>query len=460
MSNRDNKIPCKPRSFSSCLKYVVAAPLLALTTQFAHALTDSELQTLLQNYEERIKALESELKGAQKSGANPVYIQNLEKNVARIERQIEEKGSSRLKINGFVTAQAQTSNENLDRYGISEDVNFRGNSKAGLQMTYQLNDRADATIQMVARSGEGDDTAWNVDAEWAYIGYQVTDDLKLRAGRLRLPFYMYSDTLEVGYTYPWVKPPVDIYRSPLSAFDGVDMLYNFRTGQVSNRLQVWGGSFADNDQTSSLMLKDLYGASLTSSLGDFSARAMFFTIDIDGTTTQKDLGAVTLPPGVGPCPPIPGIVNCVVNSGLDVTFTAEDKLDYSSIGLNWDNGEYFVIAETTDLKVENGLFFKDEKSGYVSGGMRINQWTPYATYGWSYTINESDFVGTVVGAAPEQSKSKSLGLRRELGDGLAAKIQWDRYYDFKGSNGFFGFNPATDDISDADVLTLSLDAVF
>lgn len=448
--------------------YTATALAAVLSSSPLMAMTDQEIEARFKQYEARIKALESDLA----SKPSPVYEQNLGKSPSPVSSQSV--GDSKLKINGFITAAATVAEEDVNRFNTSDTVNFRGLSKAGVQLTYQLNDKADATIQMVARSDDeqGTDT-WELNAEWAYLGYQLTDDLKLRAGRMRIPFYMYSESLDIGYSYPWARPPLSVYRSPLTAYDGVDLTYNFATGAVKHTTQFWTGSYADTSNgpagiPDDLELKDQYGLNHTSTWGDFTARAMIFTIAVDGTTTVD----------VGGGAPV-----------IYAQFPAEDKLDYSAIGFQWDNGQYFVITETTDLKSEKGLFFSDEKAGYITAGTRIQDWTPYATYGWAYSANEGDFVGAfdgatvcggpaVIGGAANnkscssQSKNFSLGLRKELDSNLSFTMQWDHYYDFGGTNGYFGFAdysstgfpvPTTttgEGWENADVYTLSLDAVF
>jgi len=456
-------------SYFALAALLLSPPLLAMT--------DAEIEARFKQYEARINALESDLAKAKKS--SPVYVEDLARSVERVEKQLAQKSDSPLKINGFITAAATVANEDVNNFNTSDTVNFRGLSKAGVQLTYQLNDKADATIQMVARSDDtnGTDT-WEMNAEWAYLGYQLTDDLKLRAGRMRVPFYMYSESLDVGYSYPWVRPPLSVYRSPLTAYDGVDLTYSFATGGINNRLQFWTGSYADTSNgpaglPDDIELKDQYGVNMTSTWGDFTARAMMFTIAIDGTTTV-DISA-----------PVPGVPYVPVLLQAD----AEDKLDYSSLGFQWDNGQYFVITETTDLRSEKGLFFTDEKGGYITAGTRIQDWTPYATYGWAYTANEGDFAGAfdgepvcggpaVIGgdannkSCSSQSKNVSLGLRKELGANLSFTMQWDHYYDFSNTNGYWGFadysstgfpvptTTAGEGWDNADTYTLSLDAVF
>jgi len=445
---------------------------LLLSSSPLMALTNDEIEARFQQYEARIKALETELSATNKSA--PVYVEDLSGSTSSGKQSLGS-ADNKLKVNGFITAAVTTAQENLNAYSLTDKTNFRGLSKAGVQLSYKLNENADATIQMVARTSNTGTDVWQVNAEWAYLGYQITDDLKLRAGRLRIPFYIYSESLDVGYSYPWVRPPLDVYRSPITAYDGMDLLYSFNTGPLHNRLQVWTGSYADTSNgpagvPDNLMLKDLNGLNISSSWGDFTARAMAFTIGVAGTTTLDVSGG---PPG----PPV------------YLKLAVQDNLDYSALGFQWDNGQYFVITETTDLRSRDGLFFTDEKAGYITGGVRIQDWTPYATYGWYYTANEGDFVGTfngasacggpaVAGGAADnkscsgQEKSLSLGLRKELGENLSVKAQWDHYYDFNGTNGIFGFAgysstgfPVTTTTAgagwtNADVYTVTLDAVF
>ncbi|MGV8835570.1 MAG: DNA topoisomerase IV, partial [Cellvibrio sp.] len=76
-----------------------------------------------------------------------------------------------------------------------EDLTFDRNL-LGLQVTGKVSERITATAQLLARS-END---YQVDAEWAYLTWQASDNGKVRAGRLRTPLYMYSDFLDVGYS--------------------------------------------------------------------------------------------------------------------------------------------------------------------------------------------------------------------------------------------------------------------
>jgi hypothetical protein len=79
--------------------------------------------------------------------------------------------------------------------------------------------------------------------EWANVKYQVTPGFSVRAGRTLLPTFLRSDTRKVAYTYPWVRPPVEVYHLvPVSNINGVDVRYHLRTGGITNTWQANYGS--------------------------------------------------------------------------------------------------------------------------------------------------------------------------------------------------------------------------
>ncbi|MFY9178344.1 MAG: hypothetical protein WAO12_01025 [Venatoribacter sp.] len=113
-----------------------------------------------------------------------------------------------LQINGFINVTAgivddKTVGETDVGQGYDTGVSFDQGTLAGLQVSKRINDKTSATVQMVARGKTGYET----DATWAYVSYDLTDNSTIKAGRLRTPFFQYSDFLEVGYAYNWVTPP-------------------------------------------------------------------------------------------------------------------------------------------------------------------------------------------------------------------------------------------------------------
>lgn len=110
------------------------------------------------------------------AGSLPLHAENLTPN---------------LKFNGFASAMVSVLDDDQggsyipDFYGypgISETANAGLESNIGLQFDYRVNDKVNVVTQLVAQGRNN----YNVGAEWAYIGYQINDQLRFRAGRFAL----------------------------------------------------------------------------------------------------------------------------------------------------------------------------------------------------------------------------------------------------------------------------------
>ncbi|HEY0892346.1 MAG TPA: DNA topoisomerase IV, partial [Cellvibrio sp.] len=148
-----------------------------------------------------------------------------------------------LNLSGFLSVGGgMIDDEDSPGYGgyDEEDLTFDKNL-LGLQVTGQVNEKITATAQLIARS----ETDYEVNAEWAYLTWQASDSVKVRAGRLRTPFYMYSDFLDVGYAYSWITPPREVYYLPFNNVDGVDFYVTQTLGIFDTSFQAYFGSFDD-----------------------------------------------------------------------------------------------------------------------------------------------------------------------------------------------------------------------
>ena len=451
-----------------------------LFSQQLFALTDAEIEQRLNDYEAKIKALEAQLKDVKKS---PVYEQDLGKSSEKIQKQIDgikakmDAEQQKLKINGFMTAGVSQASDDIDTaYNISRKPSFGGDSKMGLQFNYNMDDRTDATVQLLAR-GRGKsfgntNESWTVGAEWAYLGYKLTDDLKFRAGRLRVPVYMYSETLDVGYSYPWVRPPMTMYTTAITSYDGADMLYKFSTGSIRHVLQINAGGDSAKHYSNSddvyldVGLKDNFGANITSSFGSWTTRLMATTMRISGDLNVKTGTIVDAATLMGaPATVLPGLLGfqtcdlsltnpTLCSAGGYLHKSTYDTFNYYSAGVQYDNGSLFVILEGAKLQTENANLFSDGDSGYMTAGYRFGSWTPFYTYGESYDT-ETKAILAANGLKPSFAKENSFGVRKEITQNLDAKFQYDHFFNMENENGFGG-NPK----SNTNIYTLTLDAVF
>ncbi|MGM0680095.1 MAG: hypothetical protein ACQESY_09550, partial [Pseudomonadota bacterium] len=91
----------------------------------------------------------------------------------------------------------------------------------GLQFSTAVSDKVDMTVVLHAQGGADN---YDIDTQWAYASYHFNNELELRMGKYKGPFYMVSDYKDVGYAYPWVRPPLEVYSTnPIEALSGLDL---------------------------------------------------------------------------------------------------------------------------------------------------------------------------------------------------------------------------------------------
>lgn len=120
----------------------------------------------------------------------------------------------------------------------NNDFRFEPESMMGLQVQALISNELRATLQLVAKGGDD----FSAKADWAFITYDITPKLSVNAGRYRLPTFYYSESLDVGYSYYWIRPPVEVYRIFTATLDGVNLYYSSFFGSMEIITQAWFGS--------------------------------------------------------------------------------------------------------------------------------------------------------------------------------------------------------------------------
>ena len=147
-----------------------------------------------------------------------------------------------LDISGFSSFIGGYSEKGTDYLQYFKDnLDYQPDSLVGIQVSGRINDKATATVQITSKALD----QWDTSADWAYITYQPRSDFTWKLGRFRGPFFLYSENIQVGYTYPWITPPYSVYNIPFTstepsldaAIDGnpiVDCWLAFTTGPSWN----------------------------------------------------------------------------------------------------------------------------------------------------------------------------------------------------------------------------------
>lgn len=391
-----------------------------------------------------------------------------------------------LQVDGFLTAAATVTDTGAAAFlGARDEVRFDIDSVFGLQFTAPVNERARATVQV---NGHGSDD-FRPETEWAYLTWKATDAVDLKAGRQRIPFFMISDFLEVGYAYPWVRPPVDVYSQlGFSRFDGVSASWRHVVGGWMFTAQPFVGSTRDDqvmsmrdatgawaDVSGKLDVTRLAGLNLTFGNDDLTFRLGRTEGDFDLTgmaAVDQYLAGVT---AYG----FPAVAD---------KFGVRDRHGwFQGAGIEADFEGWGFLGEYTERGTD-GLI-ADSSGWYVTVLAHAGRFTPYA--GFSRLRTEEDYAGVRAvlddmaaipdpdGAGPAPSgaalaaatqqfialssqdeDSVFAGLRYALGANLALKCEWQRIEPENRSTGVLQQPDAGFDRRHVNVYTVALDAIF
>ena len=291
-----------------------------------------------------------------------------------------------LRIQGFLSvgvAQMDTDEMSIRRY--DDELNFKNRNVFGVQLSKPLNDMVSVTGQLVARGVDD----YDVEATWAYVTIAPTDNDSIRVGRLRVPFFYYSDFLEVGYAYNWASPPSIVYRIGFNTIDAVDYTRSFDFGDTTGSVQLYYGRWNDDLNLSSgpaaFDLTKFFGVVGNLSWENLSFRLSYHSADLTAPTVGFD----------------------------------EDTSTFAEAAVVYDDGDNFAVFEYTALD-HDSLFLLDNIAYMVSYARRINSWTIHGTYSYYESDVEEGFQQTL---DDDSRTGYTLGARWDFADSTALKLE-------------------------------------
>ncbi len=259
----------------------------------------------------------------------------------------------------------------------SADPSFQPESNFALQASASLNDSISAVAQVLAL-GQDD---FKPKFHWAYLKYQLNDTFALKAGRMQLPYYQFSDFFYVGEAYPWIIPPEAVYLSQSTGFDGLDLSAE---QSIGDWYLFWQGIFGRVDesvtvpQTSnnpvynlSISERNIFGSSLDATYNDWlSLRAGLFVGKL------STLGV----------PPIDQVVSDMRSEGYYEAAKGLDYRDdptaYYTVGAQITRNKWVVLAEYSGLQnINSSSWLTSYESEYISVGRHFGRWLPLITVG-------------------------------------------------------------------------------
>ncbi|AIF97818.1 hypothetical protein [Alteromonas australica] len=326
-----------------------------------------------------------------------------------------------IQINGFANLiGGMTLDDDESVYDYDSDFNFNPASVFGLQVRGDVSDKLSATAQLVGRGSDD----YDADFEWAYMTYMLNNNVNISAGRLRMPLFKYSASLDIGYSYHWLTPPDAIYGIDFNNIDGVRLDYSTYSGDWEYGGQLTVGR-VETDTTISgtpaaLELENVMALSLEATRDWFSARTLFARAKVSAFNDDFE----TFVDGLNAFgSSIPSASLAAAEFSVD-----EDTGTFFEVAVDIDKYDWFVGAEFTQTEVD-GAVIADNKAWYVTAGMRFGKFTPHITY----EVEEADN-GTQLGlvaalpstiSTDEAEKDATWASIYQTSAGIAAQQELD-----------------------------------
>lgn len=318
--------------------------------------------------------------------------------------------AAEIQWSGFLSAIAGKTLQQDTRYNTGQtgyqggiygnELTYEQESVIGLQAQVQINDKMRSTVQIVGRGGENS----RLSAEWAYLTFDINDSLDLNLGRYRLPTFYYSDFLEVGKAYYWIRPPPEVYVNP-SSINGANLTYSSYLGEYDFSAQAWTGSGAAGfTEAAEVKITNNHGINATIGQDYWSIR---------GAYNQTDLELIA--------------------NGVSL---AKSRWAFLSLTTIADIKSWL-------LRAEYAVFKQDDLDGlvtwYTSVGYRILRLIPHLTYTQADANNELNIPASEV---------TTLGLAFDVDSNTTFKLEYLRR------------DPEPENLEATDLISFGVDVAF
>lgn len=297
------------------------------------------------------------------------------------------------------------------------EIRFEPETLIAVRGTAAINEKLSATFQLTGKGAQKNAAVF----EWGYASYKLTPETTVNMGRFRLPLFYYSDFIDTGYAYHWVRPPTNVYGLPVSTITGINLVNTHYFGALGLTSQVWYGAEKADEE-------DIV-ADITKSQG------INLMIEYDWLRFRYVYHTLTL--GIDPKALIAQTPGGLIQIDPDPFF---NDIKYQSAALMVDYNAWLFRSEYTHIDTE-GL----EEGAYASIGYLIGDFTPHITQSYRKTAEKRD--------------TQIIGVRWDFTPGAALKFEYsNEHYKTDGGETLFGYIPPKE--KRTELFVIALDFVF
>lgn len=376
-----------------------------------------------------------------------------------------------LRFNGFASIRATAADSDngtppFDRFKGDGDISFKDESLFAIQASADLSEGLTATVQLLA---EGTDD-FEVEAQWAYLTYELNDTHSVSAGRLINPIFHQSQYEKVGYAHNFARLPKSVYSDfDFSTIEGISLDSTFFVGDLLLETKLtygnWDGEvfLASAGGDFSTGFKDILSANLVLSGDWWKVFAGGFVADFEGG--ELDSVFVGITEAVLAAQGIDGLAATGATSAEIADFTDAVGVDgntgtYLFAGFSLDKNNILVDFEFVDYGAEDTMI-ADAQGWFVALGYRFGQHLVSLHQETLEETEVSEFLDGVTNPLLFAAGSFGAGILANT-DIDATGITWR--YDFHPSAAlkvdYLAGENEDQDIGDYSIWSIGVDMVF
>jgi len=288
--------------------------------------------------------------------------------------------TAEVQINGFasVVMGIDLDDDGADARYNSRTVDNLQQSRVALQWIADIEKDLRFVGQTMAR-GNGS-TGFALNYDWAYFDFNVGDTGKLKVGRLRIPFYKYSDYLDVGYAYHWITPPRAMYSLSFSNIDGIGYQQNFENGGLEHSINLVFGAYQGDlvlgGVPTASTLENFFAVNWSATMGDHEFYAAYAQADVY-------------------IPAAAAISLSTLTSDTRDVLVDGDYGHFFGLGYVGTFGDIGIYTEYSQVGIEDSIL-ADSAGGYLGASYTMGDYIYHVTYEFSDSEGKS-FTGLNTG---------------------------------------------------------------
>ncbi|BDU73217.1 hypothetical protein [Mesoterricola silvestris] len=268
--------------------------------------------------------------------------------------------------------------------GIYDRTAWDLDTRFGVQASGRIGENLLGTFQVVSRLRS--DNTFRPRPTWASLAWSASPGLLVRAGLLSFDILPLGDLANVGFTYLWVRPPVEVFAPvPLTGMRGLDAEWTFLLdGGGALQVKAFAGSLVDHVPADHLGEWDVRGGRVFGGAVKFTAGR--FRARLGGTVLRFPNN---LPE---PVPALQGYLRTFagllgdpgIAASADAFDTRGRTLRSANGSVAWD-GDPWQVQGALSHAASDSILFQPAWSGFASLGCRVGPVVPFGMFARNVT---------------------------------------------------------------------------